>query len=372
MLSFSYAVLTSIFVLARSITLQSLGWRGTQKLHNDMLKKVFNAPINLYFDVTPIGRILNKFSKDLTGIEREFAWEVGNFLAVVYQAISILIVAVIVVKWILVLLPILIYISYRLYVNSITSFRETTRLESLTKSPLLSNFGETFIGTSTIRTFGRERDFILSLNAQLNKNILASQWSYGINTWFSLRIDLISLTIMSFSSVFCLFYGEDDSSTSGRVYPVMLLTYVLLLQEYVLWTIKCYAEIEQRMVNVDRCLKILDIPQESQEGTGDYQKVLSSGWPKSGLIEFKNVFLRYRPNTEIVLRDLSFKVTPKEKLGIVGRTGSGKSTICLSLSRIVEIESGKILIDGVDVQTIPIKELRKRITVIPQVLIIVH
>jgi ABC-type multidrug transport system fused ATPase/permease subunit len=120
-----------------------------------MLNKVFNAPINLYFDVTPIGRILNKFSKDLTGIEREFGWEIGNFLAMIYQALAIIIVAVIVVKWILVLLPVLIVIGYKLYVNSILAFRETTRLESLTKSPLLSNFGETFMGTSTIRTFSR-------------------------------------------------------------------------------------------------------------------------------------------------------------------------------------------------------------------------
>lgn len=92
---------------------------------------------------------------------------------------------------------------------------------------------------------------------------------------------------------------------------------------------------------------------------------MNSGWPQEGKIEFQNVFLRYRPNTEIVLKDLSFGVSSKEKLGIVGRTGSGKSTICLSLSRIVEIESGKILIDGVDIKSIPIKELRKRITVIP-------
>jgi ABC-type multidrug transport system fused ATPase/permease subunit len=118
-----------------------------------MLSKVFNAPINLYFDVTPIGRILNKFSKDLSKIERDFSWEVGGLLAMVYQALSILIVAVIVVKWILIILPILGFLSYKLYVNSISSFRETTRLESLTKSPLLSFFSETFNGASTIRTF---------------------------------------------------------------------------------------------------------------------------------------------------------------------------------------------------------------------------
>lgn len=118
-----------------------------------MLSKVFNAPINLFFDVTPIGRILNKFSKDLSGVEREFSWEVGNFLANAYQALAVLIVAVIVVKWILLILPVLFYVAFKLYVNSITCFRETTRVESLTKSPLLSFFSESLSGGSTIRIF---------------------------------------------------------------------------------------------------------------------------------------------------------------------------------------------------------------------------
>ena len=136
---------------------------------------MFSAPINLFFDVTPIGRILNKFSKDLSEVEFELAWEVGNFLAMIYQALGILLVAVIVVKWIILILPLIGYAAYKLYINSISSFRETTRVESLTRSPLLSLFSETFHGASTIRTFKRQSHFISENNAQLNRNILATQ-----------------------------------------------------------------------------------------------------------------------------------------------------------------------------------------------------
>jgi ATP-binding cassette subfamily C (CFTR/MRP) protein 1 len=114
-----------------------------------------NAPINLYFDVTPIGRILNRFSKDLNVLETQIQWSFSGFLAMIYQAVSVLIVAAIVVKWILLLLPLLIYLVIRLYMNSIASFRETARIESMTKSPLLSFMGETFNGASTIRAYKR-------------------------------------------------------------------------------------------------------------------------------------------------------------------------------------------------------------------------
>lgn len=118
-----------------------------------MLNKIMNAPINLYFDVTPIGRILNRFSKDLNVLETQIIWSFGGFLVMIYQGLSVLIIAAIVVKWILLLLPFLIYLVIKLYSRSISSFRETARIESTTKSPLLSFMGETFTGSSTIRAF---------------------------------------------------------------------------------------------------------------------------------------------------------------------------------------------------------------------------
>ena len=113
---------------------------------------------------------------------------------------------------------------------------------------------------------------------------------------------------------------------------------------------------------------MLDVPQESMKGTEEQKLffVHRDQWPEEGKIVFDKVNLRYRPNTEIILRDLSFEVKPREKIGVVGRTGAGKSTICLSLSRIVEIASGSINIDGVNITELPLNELRRRITVIPQ------
>ena len=130
-----------------------------------------------------------------------------------------------------------------------------------------------------------------------------------------------------------------------------------------------YAMMEARMVNVDRCLKILEIPQENNKPTEDKDNFfeMRPDWPESGRVEFENVYLKYRPTTENILKDLSFEVKPGEKIGIVGRTGAGKSTICLSLHRIMEIASGYITIDGIDIKELELHELRKRITVIPQV-----
>jgi ATP-binding cassette subfamily C (CFTR/MRP) protein 1 len=121
---------------------------------------------------------------------------------------------------------------------------------------LLSFFSETFNGASTIRTFRRQQSFILENNRQLNLNIVANQWTFAVSSWFALRIDMISLAVLTFGSIFCIFYPSDGN----KVFPVMLLTYMLLLQELVLWTVRCFTEIERRMVNVDRCLKLLDIP----------------------------------------------------------------------------------------------------------------
>lgn len=125
--------------------------------------------------------------------------------------------------------------------------------------------------------------------------------------------------------------------------------------------------IEARMVNADRCFKILEIPQENTEGKMEIDKFksLNPDWPDYGDIQFDNVTLKYRPNTEIVLNKLSFEVAPGEKIGVVGRTGAGKSTICLSLSRIVEIVSGSIKIDGINIRDVDLNYLRSRITVIP-------
>ena len=151
-----------------------------------------------------------------------------------------IVIATIVVPWILLLLPFLIYIVIKLYNRSISSFRETARIESMTKSPLLSFMGETFAGSSTIRAFKREQDFIQENNKQLNYNIKANRWSNSIQAWFSLRMDLISIVILAFSTFFCVLHH----SSGNKVFYAMLLSQILLLQDFILWTVKCFAIVE--------------------------------------------------------------------------------------------------------------------------------
>jgi len=335
-----YATVNSLFTAARVATITLFSWYGTRRLHKEMIRKVMNAPINLYFDVTPVGRILNRFTKDLSLAETQIQWSIGGMLICSYQAASIVLVALIVVKWVILLLPVLIYLLVRLYKRSISSMRETTRVESNTKGPLLSYMGETFNGASTIRAFQRQLDFLNTKDDLLNNNIVASRMVMGTQSWFSMRIGWISLTMLAFSTLFCVFYRSQDN----QVFVALLFSYILLLNDFVLWTANSFAFVEQKMVNVDRCIKMLDIPQEHVRGTKALRDFFDEreDWPERGRIVFDKVNLRYRPNTEVILRDLTFEVKPREKIGVVGRTGAGKSTICLSLSRIVEIASGTI------------------------------
>ena len=131
----------------------------------------------------------------------------------------------------------------------------------------------------------------------------------------------------------------------------------------ILWGSENLTAIESDFVSYDRCLKMLEIPQEAEEHR---QNIIDTEWPNNGKVEFKNYSLKYRPDTEIVLDDLSFSINNNEKIGVVGRTGAGKSTLCLALCRIVEAYSGSIIIDGIDIGSIGLSDLRQKITIIPQ------
>lgn len=131
----------------------------------------------------------------------------------------------------------------------------------------------------------------------------------------------------------------------------------------VMWGSQLFMEFENKLVRFNRCMKILEIPQEAEQHKVGFD---GKSWPKEGAIEFKNYSLKYRPDTEIVLNEISFKINSKEKIGVVGRTGAGKSTICIALCRIVEAHSGSILIDGQDISKLGLSDMRDKITIIPQ------
>lgn len=213
----------------------------------------------------------------------------------------------------------------------------------------------------------------------LDQNILAAQFQAAVSAWFVIRIDLFAIFIMTVLTLVVVMGRKEDGSNT--IVLSMLMTQTLTIQDTLFCLLQVWLGIETLMVNVVRCMRLSEVTQESQIIASNDQQIDTeqsikhqeanllqgrSNWPESGQLEFRNVHLKYRPDTEIVLKDLSFRVHPGEKIGIVGRTGAGKSTICLGISRIVELQEGQILIDGIDISQIRLDDLRSRITVIPQ------
>jgi ATP-binding cassette subfamily C (CFTR/MRP) protein 1 len=185
----------------------------------------------------------------------------------------------------------------------------------------------------------------------------------GVNCWFSIRIDLLAILLILTFTLVCVF----TRASTNPVVLSMLLSYVLTIQYTLTQSLKTYMSLQSTMVNANRCVAMLEIPQERALAPGAPDQLANRPhWPENGHVEFKDVCLKYRPTTETVLHDLSFDVQPGQKIGVVGRTGAGKSTVTLAIARIVEIFAGRIWIDGVDIQHVSLSKLRSSITIIPQ------
>lgn len=309
-------------------------------MHENMIYHVLRAPVNLYFDTTPIGRILNKFSSDLNEIEVEIMYQIGMIFAFASSTVQSIVVVMIVIPWIAFLIPILVFVGYLIITRVLSAIRETVRLQSTCKSPMLSFLSESISGQSTIRAFKKKGQFIDGFDKLLNKLILSQLMETSVQVWFALRIDLFALLLMSTLVVTCIIvrdYGDP-------IFLSIVVTQVLTIPDNFMWFFKIFVLMESKMVKADRCMKLLEIPIEKLQSAAGYDQILNqrSSWPENGQIEFRNVSLKYRPDTELVLKNLSFEVKSGQKVGIVGRTGAGKSTICLAISRIVELFEGSI------------------------------
>ena len=341
------------FLLITWFTLNS-----SNNLHRKMVNSVLKAPINLYFDKTPTGKLLNRFSKDINRIDAEFWFSITFGIECFTWIGSTIFIWAIVSPFSLLCLPFAFAAGVLLIRYYVRSFREMNRIETVTNSPILSNFSETLAGTTTIRWFNKQGDFLIKNHKLVDDNLSSYFWLQSLNIWFSIRLQYISSFMMAVSLGLCVGYkGSTDPSTIGVV-----LIYLLALQGNTLWFFRICSEFEGQMVSYDRCIGLLKIPQEKFE-VHLQPKVI---WPDEGKIVFDNINLRYRPDTELVLKNLSFEIEGGQKVGVVGRTGAGKSTVWLALCRIIEAESGAIYIDNHDIKNLDLAYVRSKITIIPQ------
>lgn len=266
-----------------------------------MIEKVGNAPINKYFDITPIGRLLNKFSSDLNELSQWMAMLYGSELNYFYALLQVVIIAAVAVYWFIVIFPLLIAVAFYVYNDVRSTIQETQRIEKMTKSPIVTYLQESISGTSTIRAFGYSDRFIEKQKKLVNDTILSQQMTKATTQYFKLRLNVAAVCFVACICFICIHsQGQVSSILLG-----LLLTYSMGIQYNLTILINIHSFIEKLMVNAQRCMLLTKVVQERES---DYVVQEVKDWPNEGKIEFKEVDLKYRDETEIVLNKLSFNV----------------------------------------------------------------
>lgn len=332
---------------------------ASRKIHDRLMSAVSRAKFK-FFDVTPLGQLMNRFSKDLEAVDQEIA---ATAIGVMSCALS-LVVTVVLIAFItpafLIAAVFIAAIFYFVATFYLRSSRDLKRLESVQRSPLFQQFGETLSGMTTIRAYGDERRFIRDNLSKVNTQSRPFLYLWACNRWLAFRADLLGNMVSFFAGVFIILsLGKIDAGAAG-----ISLSYAMNFTENVLWLVRLYGMNEQNMNSMERVKEYLDLEQEAAPIVEDSRP--PDSWPDKGNVEFSNYSTRYREDLDPVLKNISLKINARDKVGIVGRTGAGKSSLALAIFRALEAESGRITIDGVDIGSIGLRDLRENITIVPQ------
>ncbi|KAL0880786.1 hypothetical protein ABMA27_001981 [Loxostege sticticalis] len=333
------------------------GWRAAKIVHAFLLNNVLKTPLQ-FFEVTPQGRILSRFSKDMDVLDTSLPSQFADVIYCLFEVLGTLfVISFSTPIFLAVILPIgvVYYVIQRFYV---ASSRQLKRLESVSRSPIYSHFGESITGASTIRAYGVTQRFVEESERGVDHNQSCYYPSCIANRWLAIRLEMIGNLIIFFAAIFAVLGRE--TINAGLV--GLSVSYALQITQTLNWLVRMTSEVETNIVAVER---IKEYAETTQEAAWTTPNGPGSTWPETGALQLHQLTLGYRSG-EPALRDITCTVAPRDKLGIVGRTGAGKSTLTLGLFRIVEAMKGKIEIDGIDISTIGLHQLRSRITIIPQ------
>jgi len=361
--SLTLLIVTLLLTAVRALVFVEVTLQASKNLHDILLKYLLQARVPTFFDVTPVGSILNRFSKDVDQIDLALPDFLHTFLQNIFTILNIVLIAMISSYWmILIFVPIAVVFFWlqRYFRNS---SRELQRLQQISRTPIFSCFSETLNGLITIRAF-KMQEFFKKLNYTfIDRHVKVFLISQISNRWFALRLDCLSAAFVGIVALLGIVSTTSGSKESANLAALSLL-YSLQLAGLLQFTIRTAVEVENNMTSVERLVHYKDIDAEAPAIVENNRPLPS--WPSSGAISFREVAVRYRPKLELVLRGLSVDIAAGEKVGICGRTGSGKSSLILCLFRIIECEQGSILIDGIDISKIGLRDLRERLSIIPQ------
>ena len=350
----------SLFNYLRTRVITSGSINCSTKLHNQMITSLIRAPINLFHDTIPKGQIFNRLSKDLPTVDTYTMYWFMTLTAFGSSFLGAVFVCSLYEKECLIFLPIFIVVCWILYRFYINCSRELNRIEGVLNSPILNLVNETIPGTATIRAYNLQNKYIEIFQNKVDEHYKLLYYINGTGQWYLLCLNVLSILFLTYMVIMTLMH---KNKFTPKIIGI-ILTYSLVLQEDMIEFLSSFSNFENTMTKMERSLSYTKIISERpQQLTSDFGL---RDWPSKGEILFENFNVKYRNDTEIVLKNINFHLEPGEHLGVVGRTGSGKSTITLCLFRILEAFSGKIYIDGVDISKVGLQKLRESITIIPQ------
>uniref|UniRef100_A0AAX7TC93 ATP-binding cassette, sub-family C (CFTR/MRP), member 3 n=1 Tax=Astatotilapia calliptera TaxID=8154 RepID=A0AAX7TC93_ASTCA len=348
-----------ILIMIASFTLAMGNIGAAKKLHFNLLTNKFHTPQS-FFDTTPIGRIINRFSKDIYVIDEALPSTVLMFLGTFFVSLSTILVIVSstpIFAVVIVPLAVIYVFVQRFYV---ATSRQLKRLESVSRSPIYSHFSETITGCSVIRAYGRHSAFVLMSDIKVDENQKSYYPGIVSNRWLGVRIEFIGNCIVLFAGLFAV--TGKDSLSPGLV--GLSVSYALQVTMSLNWMVRMTSELENNIVAVERVKEYSETKTEAPWEVED--KKPPPEWPMQGNVEFNDYSVRYREGLDLVLKDITLRVKGGEKIGIVGRTGAGKSSMTLCLFRLLEAAGGEITIDNVKISEIGLHDLRSKLTIIPQ------
>ncbi|XP_015431114.1 PREDICTED: probable multidrug resistance-associated protein lethal(2)03659 [Dufourea novaeangliae] len=333
--------------------------RASINLHADMFRSIVRAAMHFY-NTNPAGRILNRFSKDIGTIDKRMPCTMFDVMTMCLSLIGAIIIIGTVSLWLLIPTGILIAVIYYMRVVYITTSRSVKRMEGITRSPVFDHVGATLQGLTTIRAFRAETT--VTTDFDNHQDLHTSTWFIfiSISRVFGLYIEIFCMIYIAMLTI--LFIIFKDLAVAGDI--GLVITQVTGIIGLLQWGMRQTAELENHLTSIERVLEYSNLEEEPFLDSRPDRKA-PEHWPAKGLVEFKDVKLRYGPKGANVLKGINFVVMPKEKVGVVGRTGAGKTSLISALFRLAYID-GEIVIDNIPTNTIALHDFRSKISIIPQ------
>ncbi|KAJ4008640.1 ATP-binding cassette transporter yor1 [Fusarium irregulare] len=351
-------VVQAILMFAFSVVLSILGTKSSKVMLRIAVTRVLRAPMS-FFDTTPLGRITNRFSRDVDVMDNNLSDALRMFLLTMGMITSVFILIIAFYYYfVIALVPLYVaFVIAAIYYRS--SAREVKRFESVLRSHVFAKFGEGLTGVASIRAYGLQDRFVSELRESIDNMNGAYYITFANQRWLSMRIDLIGVLLVFVTAILVVTSRFSINPSTGG----LVLSYILSIVGMMQFSVRQLAEVENAMNAVERLYYYgTELEEEAPSHTVEVRK----SWPEKGEIVFDNVEMRYRAGLPLVLSGLTMHVKGGERIGIVGRTGAGKSSIMSTLFRLVEISGGKITIDGLDISTLGLHDLRSRLAIIPQ------